>query len=94
MPRRLSAQGSFAPSVQPLNRRKQPDIPHLFRYATRVDESCREANLLIGAPLAAATSVGRFVNSSTVGIAGLFDVAGALGPGEVVKWMRTHLNRD
>ncbi len=36
-------------------------------------------NLLTGAPLAAATSVGRFVINSTVGIAGLFDVAGALG---------------
>ena len=36
-------------------------------------------NLLTGAPLAAATSVGRFVINSTVGIAGLFDVASSLG---------------
>ena len=45
MPRRSSAQGSFALSVQPLNRRKQPDVPHLIRYATRIDESCREATV-------------------------------------------------
>lgn len=36
-------------------------------------------NLLTGAPLAAANSVGRFAINSTVGIAGLFDVASSIG---------------
>ncbi len=36
-------------------------------------------NILTGAPLAAATSVGRFTINSTIGIAGLFDVASLVG---------------
>ncbi|MEI6558736.1 MAG: MlaA family lipoprotein [Rhodospirillaceae bacterium] len=36
-------------------------------------------NLLTGAPLSAAVSAGRFVINSTIGIAGLFDVASLIG---------------
>ncbi len=36
-------------------------------------------NILIGAPLAASISVGRFAVNSTVGIGGLFDVASTIG---------------